>query len=340
MAGFGNVGREFSKLLLDKREELFKVYGTRLVLAGVSTRSKGTLISDGEKGLDIRAVLDMDDREHRFDRKSPYFVDCGVPEMIERCGADVFMELTTLSINDGEPATGYIEKAFGAGMHVITANKGPEAWHFSRLAAKAKEKDRLFLYETVVMDGAPIFNLAQETLHGNKILGIRGILNGTSNFVLEQLEKGISFGDAVKEAQRIQIAEADPSMDIDGWDGAAKICALANILMDANLNPKNADVTSISDITPEIVRNAKSEGFRIKYICKAERSGDEKTVKLSVKPCRLPLDDFFCCVNGTSAAVTFYTDLAGEISIVQTDPGILQTAYGVYSDLITLIKKL
>lgn len=338
MVGFGNVGIRFAELLVELEMQLKEEYNCNVQLTGICTRSKGTLINHA--GIDLKNLLTMNERLGCFDPQSGDFIDCDTSEMITRSGADLMIELSTISIEDGQPATGYIERALNAGMHVITANKGPEAWHFRHLAALAKKVNRQFLYETIVMDGTPVFNLVKDTLHGNRILGIKGILNGTTNFILDQLEKGISYEDAVKEAQRIQLAEADPSMDVDGWDGAAKICALANILMDAGVNPKMAKVKSIADVTLEDIRKARENNRKIKYLCVAERNEITGQVELAVEPRLVTLDDVLSNVNGTSAAITLYTDLAGEISIVQTNPGILQTAYGVYSDLITLIKSM
>lgn len=338
MVGFGNVGVRFAELLLEKEASLLEDPGCIVQLTGVCTRSKGTLIDHG--GIDIRGLLDMNREMGRFDPERSDFQNCDASEMIMRSGADLMVELSTISIEDGQPATGYIEQALNAGMHVITANKGPEAWHFRKLSGLAAKVDRQFLYETIVMDGTPVFNLVKETLHANEILGIRGILNGTTNFILEQLEKGITYEESVKEAQRIKLAEADPSMDVDGWDGAAKICALANILMDAGLNPGMVKVRSIAGITAEDIEKARKDNCKIKYLCTAERNKASGQVELAVKPGFVRLDDPFASVNGTSAAITLYTDLAGEISIIQTNPGILQTAYGIYSDLITLIKKI
>ncbi len=338
MVGFGNVGVRFVELLLEKETQLREEFDCRLQLTGICTRSKGTLIN--HEGIHMKELLEMNERLNRFDPRSADFVACDTSEMIARSGADLMIELSTISIEDGQPATGYIEQALTAGMHVITANKGPEAWHFRKLAELADKMNRCFLYETIVMDGTPVFNLVKETLHGNKILGIKGILNSTTNFILEKMEKGMSYEEAVKEAQRIQVAEADPSMDVNGWDGTAKICSLANVLMDAGVNPKMAKVESMANLTPEDIRRAREKNGKIKYLCIAERNEATGRVELTVEPRLLPFDDPLSNVDGTSAAITLYTDLAGEISIIQTDPGILQTAYGVYSDLITLIKSM
>lgn len=336
MAGFGNVGVRFARLLIEKEAELRKEYGCEMRLTGICTRSKGMLMNPG--GLDLEKILTVNEKTGRFYENESDFIRCDTEAMIAASEAELFIELTTLSIENGEPAASYIRKALNRGMHVITANKGPEAWRFDELRALAEEKGRMFLYETIVMDGTPVFNLVKETLRGNRILGIKGILNGTTNFVLGELEKGGGYESAVREAQRRQLAEADPSMDVDGWDGAAKICALANILMGAKTNPREAYVQSLAGVSALDIAAAREKGCRIKYLCRAEADGEKGGVKLSVKPELVDLDDPLASVNGTSAAITLYTDLAGEVSVVQTDPGILQTAYGVYSDLLTLIK--
>lgn len=335
MAGFGNVGVRFARLLLEKERELRDEYGCEALVTGVCTRSKGTMMNP--RGLDLGALLIMNGELGRFEAEHPDFVsDCDTHGMIAAAEADLFIELSTLSIGDGEPASSYIREAFARGMDVITANKGPAAWRFDELKTLAESAGKKFLYETIVMDGTPIFNMARAGLRGNRILALRGILNSTTNFILGELEKGGNFADAVAEAQRLQFAEADPSMDIDGWDGAAKICALANILMDARLTPKDVRVKSLAGITGSDVSAAKAEGCRIKYICGAKR-GDDGAVLLSVEPQRIPFSDPMCSVSGRSSALAIHTDLAGEIMVAEHDPDILQTAYGVYSDLLTLI---
>ena len=341
MTGFGNVGQKFCVLLEEKKDELERAYHRRILVTGIATRSKGSLANPD--GLSIPELLRELEENGHFDAGSPDYIENGpdaVPVMMDVSKADVFIEMSTLSIADGQPAAGYIEAAFDRGMHVITANKGPEAWHFKKLNDRAEREHLLFLYETIVMDGTPVFNLVKETLHGNRILGMRGILNSTSNYIFSCLKNGLSYEDAVRAAQERGIAEADPSLDMDGWDGAAKICALANILMDAGITPEDVAVESAAAVTAEDFKRAEQEGQCIKYLCEAMRDPDSGKLHVSVKPVKLPLSHPFATVDGTSAAITLYTDLAGELTILQTNPGLLQTAYGVYSDLITLLKTL
>ena len=333
MTGFGNVGQSFCDLLLKKSEEIKFEYDTEIKIVGIYTPSRGAYIDND--GLNIS---DLQNRNNVEELKVNHY-DYNAEQMIDNCKADIFIELSPLSIKDGQPAISYIERAFNQNMHVITANKGPIAWSYRRLSEIAESKNLKFLFETVVMDGTPIFNLYKDTLHGNKINKIEGILNGTTNYILSRLEDGITFEDAIKEAQEIKLAEADPSNDIDGWDGAAKICSLANILMHADANPTMVQVRSIRNIRIEDINRARNEGKRIKYICEAIKVNNNE-VQLRVYPKELDKFHKLCSVNKTSAAITIYTDLAGELTIIQTDPTILQTAYGVYSDLLTIIKSI
>jgi homoserine dehydrogenase len=259
-------------------------------------------------------------------------------EIIEKAEADIVIELSPLSITDGQPAIDHIVCAMNKNRHVITANKGPIAWAFLRLSALAAEKKLMFLYETTVMDGTPIFNMVKYALPGCKILSFEGILNTTTNFILAQLEKGASFNDAVKEAQRLGFAEADPSLDIKGMDAAAKTCALVNVLMNAALTPPKVITQGIENITADDLLSARRNGETIKLICRgyADASGTHGIVR----PERVPLGNPFALVCGRSSVLSITTDLMGKITIFEHDPEISQTAYGVYSDMLTLVSQI
>ena len=178
--------------------------------------------------------------------------------------------------------------------------------------------------------------MARGCLRGCEITAIRGIINTTTNFILGEIERGGTYEEAVAEAQRRQFAEADPSMDVDGWDGAAKICALANVLMNAHATPNDVKVRSLREVTPREIKAARERNCRVKYICSAERAEDG-ALSLSVAPALVPMDDPACLVNGTSNIITIRTDMMGELSLIEKDPEIKQTAYGVYSDLLEII---
>jgi homoserine dehydrogenase len=186
------------------------------------------------------------------------------------------------------------------------------------------------------MDGTPIFNLVERTLPGCEILGLTGILNSTSNFILAQMSAGRSMDEAMKEAQRRGFAETDPSLDIDGWDAAAKIAALANVLMEAQVNPTMVKRTGIRDVRVEDLREAASKGKKIKMIASAKPSSDG--MKLTVSTELIGPDHPFWSVDGTSSALTIRTDLMGELTIIESNPTVTQTAYAVFSDMLLIVE--
>jgi homoserine dehydrogenase len=248
------------------------------------------------------------------------------------------IELSTLDVESGQPARDHIRAAMENGMDVITANKGPIAFAYSELRNMARSKGVHFRFEGTVMDGTPIFNLVERTLPGCEIVGLTGILNSTSNFILTQMSSGSTMADAIGEAQRRGFAESDPSLDVDGWDAAAKITALANVLMDAEANPKMVRRTGIRNVRPEDIREAASKGKKIKMIAAAESTADG--VKLSVSTEMIGPDHPFWSVDGTSSALTIKTDLMGDLTIIESNPAITQTAYAVFSDMLLIVESI
>jgi homoserine dehydrogenase len=249
-------------------------------------------------------------------------------------GRLVVVETTTLDIEKGEPATSHVLAALAGGAHVVTANKGPAAFSYRRLARAAERARRRFLFEGAVMDGVPIFNLVQRTLPGVQIQSFRGVVNSTTNFIITALEQGQRFGDALAEMQARGIAEADASLDVDGWDAAAKTAALANVLLGANMTPRQVDRRGIDTDTGLQARNARDAGRRLKLVARAERDG--RHVRASVSPEELAGDDLLAGVEGQQNALILQTDLLEEIAIVQRGGSLTQTAYALLSDLIAI----
>ena len=328
MIGFGSVGREFCKMLLEQGDEVS--------INAISTRSKGTLLDP--KGVNISRALEEIDSYGRFSDNNPQLIPYNSFEAIENSQANVLVELSTLSIEDGEPAITHIEKAIENNMHIITANKGPIAWAYKRLKNMADEKDLLLLHETVVLDGAPVFNMVKETLLGCKVLSFKGIVNSTTNFIMEEMEKGIDFDTALKEAQRRGFVESNPSLDIDGWDAVGKTAALINVLMDGNVTPMDIERTGISKIKPQDLQDASKKGGKIKLLCEGYKDGD--IIKGRVYPGFVDGKDIFSNIDSTTSILSITTDLMGEICMVERNPEIQQTAYGIYSDLLTLIRSI
>jgi homoserine dehydrogenase len=238
----------------------------------------------------------------------------------------VMIETTTLDIARGEPATSYIRAALTAGAHVVTANKGPVAFAYHALARAAARADRRFLFEGAVMDGVPVFNLVRDTLPAVNVLGFRGVVNSTTNFILTAMEQGRPFAEALAEMQASGIAEADASLDVDGWDAAAKTAALANVLLGARITPDAVDRRGITPRSGRRAVEAHAAGRRLKLVARARR--ERRRVTASVRPEELPADDLLAGVEGQQNAIILETDLLDEIAVVQRSGGLTQTAYG------------
>ncbi len=335
IAGFGSASKAFCHMLMQQHQRILKDYNTDIRITGIAGRSKGSLLDPGGINL-VRAMEEMT-ASGSFSRDNPQYSTHDTLHIIEGSDANVLLELTTLSILDGQPAISHIETALLKGMHVITANKGPIAWDYSRLKKLAEAQNRLLLHETVVMDGTPVFNLVNETLPGCQVLSFKGILNSTTNFILEELENGSSYDETIKEAQRRGFAEADPSLDVDGWDAAAKTSALLNTLMNGQITPPDIERTGITHITPEEIKKARDQGFKIKLLC--EGWFENGHVMGRVHPVWIRMNDIFSTIDATTSLLCLQTDLMGEICVVERHPEIEQTAYGIFSDLLTLLKK-
>lgn len=336
MVGFGNVGQEFAKLLLSKKEWLLNSKGLDAEVLAISTRSRGSVMSKGP--LDLRRCLALMREEGSLSKHGPEATELSTVEILSKCDADMMIELSTLNIESGQPAIDHIRTAMEHGMDVITANKGPIAFAYKDLRNLARSKGVHFRFEGTVMDGTPIFNLVEKTLPGCEVLGLSGILNSTSNFVLHEMASGKSMDEAIKIAQRRGLAEADPSLDIDGWDAAAKITALANVMMDAETTPKSVERQGIRSLSLADVKKAASQNKKIKLMASAKRVGNG--VELEVRPQMIGPDSPFWAVDGTSSALTIRTDLMGDLTIVESNPTVTQTAYAIFSDMLLVLESI
>ena len=308
-------------------------YDCNVKVVAITTGSKGSLVNGN--GIDLaKACRDLQELQH-FDVNSADYTQLISMEVACEIDYDVLIELTPLAIFSGQPAISHITAALNRKKHVITANKGPIAWAFENLQSMAKEQGVLFCYETTVMDGTPVFNLAADTLKLCKVTEVKGILNSTTNFILEELAKGKAYEEIMQEGKERGFVEADPSMDIEGWDAAAKTTALLNVLMGANITPYEIERTGITDITAQQIKEAESRGKVIKLVCHGTIGNG--VVIGRVGPEEIDKSALFATISGTSSVVMITTDLMGTISVVEHDPEIQQTGYGVLSDLIRVI---
>jgi len=258
-----------------------------------------------------------------------------VREWLSLAKADVLFEATSLSPRDGQPAIDHIRAALEAGVHAVTANKGPIVYAYDELSSLAVAKRRRFLFESTVMDGVPIFALFRDNLPAIHLHGFRGILNSTTNVILSGMEDGLSFDESLAKAQQIGIAEADPSNDIEGWDAAVKVAALIRVLMAVPVRLDEIQREGIGKLRGEAVRAARAEGRPYKLVCRARRSGQGVTA--SVGPEQVPLSDPLAWVAGTSSIVYFETDIFPGLVITENNPGLEATAYGMLADFVRAV---
>jgi len=223
-------------------------------------------------------------------------------------------------------------------MHVVTANKGPIAHAYAGLVEDARRAGVEFRFESTVMDGAPVFNLVRNTLPGCKVRGFTGVLNSTTNVVIETMRAGRTLAEGIEEARRLGITEADASYDIDGWDAAAKTAALANVLLDARVTPLDVERRGIARLTPEKVHALKEQGKTVRLVSRGRTT--PSGVKLRVRAEVVADTDVLASARATSSLLLLDTDLMGTIGMVEIAPGVEQTAYGVFSDLADIVRSI
>jgi homoserine dehydrogenase len=334
--GMGNVARGFATLLVEQRDRIEQRYGLTHKVTGIATRKHGSIIRT--EGIDLREAVRL--LESRASLTSiPGAVDVGdAAGLLEQSRADIVFENTPLNPTDGQPAIDYIRLALARGLSVVTANKGPVAFAYRELADLAGTRGLQFRFEGTVMDGTPVFNMAESCLPGTEVLGFSGVLNSTTNLILSGMESGLSFEACLAEAKRAGIAEENADYDLDGWDAAVKAVALARVLMGANIAPSQVARTGIRSLTVQDIKNAAQSGCVIRLVARGRRAGSG--VSLSVAPESVPVASTLGSVRGTSNVLILETDLMSEIAIVETNPTVRQTAYALLADMISIHRHL
>jgi homoserine dehydrogenase len=332
LIGFGNAGRAFVRLLLAKRQELLTNYGLSFRVTGITTKSHGSAIDP--KGLDCKRALQRVEAGKSIADLHVGLAVTDTMDFIRRRPAKILFEVTTLNPWSGLPALDHVRTALQKGIHVVTANKGPVAVAYRELSSLAREKNRAFRFEGTVLDGAPVFNLVEKTLPGTQILGFRGILNSTCNLVLSEMEKGKSRESALKKARAMGVAEADASYDIEGWDAATKTAVLANVLLDADIQPVDVSRMGIGAVRPEDVKRALGKDKVLRLVGRATRR--RRKVSTRVAPELLDRSDPMSSARGTTNVLAIETDTMKELVLIERDPGVEQTAYALLSDLLTV----
>ena len=320
--GFGNVGRSLARLLVSKSAELRDNYEIEWEISGVATRRMGWRASD--TAIDVSKLLAGEDETSS---------EIGVNEWLARARPDVVFETTSLNPETGQPAIDYLRACLQYGAHTITANKGPIVYAYDDLNAIALAKGKRFLFESTVLDSAPVFSLFRETLPAVRVRGFNGIFNSTTNVILETMEAGRSFAEGVKTAQELGVAETDPSHDVDGWDSIMKICAIARVILRVPLRPAEVRREGIRGLDTATLQAARAEGKPYKLVSRANVNADG-LVTAFVRPEQIAANDPLGGVRGTSLAIHFELDTIPGLTVVSHRPNLQSTAYGLLADFI------
>jgi homoserine dehydrogenase len=338
--GFGNVGRALARLLMTKSGELRELYGIEYRVTGVASRRigwlanvDGTGVPNGLTGFSIPALLSNSSPQ---DGQASTNAN-SVGDWLKRAQPDAVFETTSLNPESGQPAVDYLRAALQFGAHAITANKGALVHGYHDLADLARSKGKQFLFESAVLDSAPVFSLFRESLPGVKLRGFSGVFSSTTNVIIETMEAGRSFEEGLKTAQELGVTETDSDHDIDGWDATVKVCALASVLMDIPLKPNEVSREGIRNLSPKKVQAGRAEGKPFKLIARAKQADNGK-INATVRPEQVPASDPLGNVRGTSLAIHFELDMIPGLTITSHRPNLQSTAYGLLADFINAVR--
>ena len=329
LLGYGNVARALVPLLVEKAEEMREGFGVGWRVTGVATRRMGWLASP--EGFPVEELLSGTINQ----RVSPS--PSNVREWLAAARCDVLFETTSLEPLTGEPAVTHARAALERGAHVVTANKGTIVHAHRELSELARERGRRFMFEATVADCLPVFSTFRDSLPTARVLGFSGILNSTTTIILEEIAAGGTYDAGVRRAQELGVTETDPTHDVDGWDAAVKVCALANVLMGAGLKLDDVGREGIRTLSDAEVREAHAASEPFKLIARCKR-GEGVRVEARVRPERVAPDNPFASIKGTTLAIHFELDVLRGLTLVAHSPDLKSTSYGMLADFINAVK--
>ena len=336
VCGLGRVGKAFINLLIQKEDDLQRRYGLSLkVTAAVDVG--GAAVSP--EGLPLRDLLSHLEKGGPVEAL-PGIGKPGYSAVAALSGnlCDLLVETTPTNIQDGEPGLTHLQTALKNRKHVVTAAKGPIVLHHGELKALAGAGQVKLKMSAATAAALPTLDVGLSCLAGTEVLAAEGILNGTTNYILTRMhEEGVPYAEALAEAQRIGVAETDPSLDVEGRDTGNKILLIANEVFQANLSLKDIGITGITNITPAEIRQAKNEGKIVKLIGKVERKGGK--VVATVAPQFLPADHSLATVRGTEKAISYLTDTMDRVTVSGGKSSPTGAAAALLKDIIQIYKE-
>lgn len=333
LIGCGNVGKAFIKLLAMKKEYL-ESNNIDLKLCGILT-SKGGLYEPS--GLDCDSLYKYFEEQGCLSQNSLYIKKADMDFFIEK-GMDAVVLATPTNKDTGEPGISYACRFLESGLHVIIADKGPILLAYKELREIAIKNNVRLGIGCTTGGALPTINAGQIDLAGADIYKIQGVLNGTTNFIIDEMEENsLSYEEALKKAQEIGIAETNPVLDVEGWDTATKLLILSNVLMESNKTLKDIKVEGITQLTVREVQEARKEGSKYKLIGTALKK--DMDVEISVKLEQIDKSSEFYSVSGKNKAVKYYSDTLGELTVIGGASGVIPAAASLLRDILNIFRK-
>jgi homoserine dehydrogenase len=340
LVGFGVVGQGFAELLTTKHTYLKQHYGVDITLVGVANARHGFIYR--QEGLHIPTLLELT-AKHRPLTDYPGITHWdSALDGLQATNADILVEVTPTNLRDAEPGMSHIRLALSKDMHVVTANKGPAALAATELISLAHQHGTQLRMESTVMAGTPVISTIREGMAGVRVYAIRGILNGTTNYILSAIASGRDYTEALADAQARGYAETDPTADVEGYDAVAKTLILAALVFGYTLKPGQVVRQGITAITREQIQAAREQDKRIKLIASlrllSDHDGREDTLEARVEPTVLPLTDPLARVDGVINALTIHSDTLSEVTIIGQGAGRVQTGQGLLADVLACVR--
>ncbi len=330
--GFGVVGQGLAEILEEKEEMLKEKYDFEFEVVAISDIELGSIYN--KEGLEIDEVFALIEEGKDLARYPEGETGYNALETIEETEADTIIEVTFTDMETGGPALDHVRTALENGKNVVSTNKGPVAQEMNELLQLADENDAHYKFEGTVLSGTPALNLALKNLAGCEIEEIKGIVNGTTNYILSKMEEGMGYEEALQKAQELGYAEADPTGDVEGVDAQGKTLILSNAVMGADIELGDVDKEGITGLTKEDIEEAKEEDKRWKLLAHSKKI--DGRVEAEVRPEKLPLDHPLAGVMGPTNAITFTTDHLGEVTIMGPGAGKEETGYALLVDLLSV----
>lgn len=331
LIGFGGVGKAFIRLLVDKERYLRDKY-TLIINIKYIIKSDGGIYNP--EGINLRDLITFLENGKNI-QDYEYWKNINIDSIVKNNDIDTLVELTSTNIVDGEPGLTHIRKALENNINVVTGNKGPILLKYKELNEIAKRNGLALKIGCTTGGALPSINGGLYDVAGSEINSIEGILNGTTNYILsEMMDNELSYEEALVNAQELGIAEADPTLDVEGFDSASKITILANVLMNADIKLEDLYIEGITKVNKEKLKELKQQSKKLKLIAKVER--ENKEIKVYVKPIAIDNNHPLYSVDYKNKGIYFNTDTLGDIALIGGASGTINAAASILRDIVLI----